>query len=343
MPLGESGRAETERSRAPLPMGQGYPRLLGDIGGTNARWAWVAQAGDAPSDISVRPSLDHASPADAARDYLARHGHPAPSWIAIGVATPVTGDHVQLTNRAWSFSIVGLQHALGAQRCLVINDFTALALSLPLLGDAELRAVGDNAARPAPLEGEPLALVGPGTGLGISGLLPIAGGWPISSEGGHATVAPADDEEAALIAVLRRRFGHVSAERVLSGQGLVNLYEAVCALEGCAARPLESSDVTRAALDATDAQCVRAVRLFSGLLGNVAGNLALTLCARGGLYIGGGIVPRLGTAFDDAHFRARFEQKGRFASYLQAIPAWVITASTPALLGADRALTLWPA
>jgi len=210
-------------------------------------------------------------------------------------------------------------------------------------GDAELRAVGDDTARSAAPQSEPLALIGPGTGLGISGLLPIAGGWPISSEGGHATLAPADDEEATLIAVLRRRFGHVSAERALSGQGLVNLYEAVCALDGRAARKLESADVTRAALDASDVQCVRAVRLFSGLLGNVAGNLALTLCARGGLYIGGGIVPRLGAAFDDAHFRARFEHKGRFASYLQAIPAWVITASTPALLGADRALSRWPA
>jgi glucokinase len=321
----------------------GYPRLLGDIGGTNARWAWVSQAGDAPSDISVRRCVEHASPADSAREYLARHGHPAPNWMAIGVATPVTSDQVCLTNHPWTFSITELQRALGAQRCLVINDFTALALSLPLLGAAELRAVGDNAARRAPREGEPLALLGPGTGLGVSGLLPVAGGWPISGEGGHATLAAADDEEAALIACLRRRFGHVSAERVLSGQGLVNLYEALCALDKHPARALDATDVTRAALDATDERCMRAVRLFTGLLGNVAGDLALTLGARGGLYIGGGIVPRLGAAFDDAHFRARFEQKGRFANYLQAIPAWVITASTPALLGADRALTLWPA
>ncbi|HSB99479.1 MAG TPA: glucokinase [Burkholderiaceae bacterium] len=322
-------------------MNQGYPRLLGDIGGTNARWAWVAQAGDAPCDISVRPCLEHASPADSAREYLARHGHPAPNWIAIGVATPVTGDHVRLTNHPWSFSIAELQRALGAQRCLVINDFTALALSLPLLGAGELRAIGDNAAR-APREGATLALLGPGTGLGVSGLLPVGGGWPISGEGGHATLAAADDEEAALVACLRRRFGHVSAERVLSGQGLVNLYEAVCALDKHPARALDAREVTRAALDATDEHCVRAVRLFTGLLGGVAGNLALTLGARGGLYIGGGIVPRLGAGFDDALFRARFEQKGRFANYLEEIPAWVITASTPALLGADRALSLWP-
>jgi len=331
------------QSGAAQPMGQGYPRLLGDIGGTNARWAWVARAGDAPSDISVRPCVEYASPADSAHDYLARHGHPSPSWIAIGVATPVTGDHVRLTNHPWSFSIAELQRALAAQRCLVINDFTALALSLPLLGAAELRAIGDNEARRAPREGEPLALLGPGTGLGISGLLPVAGGWPISGEGGHATLAAADDEEAAVIAGLRRRFGHVSAERALSGQGLINLYEAVCALDGRPPRKQQARDVTRAALDASDEHCVRALRLFTGLLGSVAGSLVLTLGARGGLYIGGGIVPRLGAAFDDAHFRERFEQKGRFANYLQAIPAWVITAATPALLGADRALTLWPA
>ena len=250
------GRVQSGSTQA---MGQGYPRLLGDIGGTNARWAWVAQAGDAPSDISVRRCIEHASPGDSAREYLAHHRHPAPNWMAIGVATPVTGDQVRLTNHPWSFSIVELQRALGARRCLVINDFTALALSLPLLGARELRAIGDNAARRAPREGEPLALLGPGTGLGISGLLPVAGGWPISGEGGHATLAAADDEETALIACLRRRFGHVSAERVLSGQGLVNLYEAVCALDKHPARALDATDVTRAALDATDERCVRAV------------------------------------------------------------------------------------
>jgi len=322
-------------------MSQGYPRLLGDIGGTNARWAWVEQPGSPLQDVAVRPCAEHASLAESAADYLARAGHSNPRWVAIGVATPVTGDQVRMTNQPWTFSIAELQRALGAQRCVVMNDFTALAMSLPALGAGELRAIGGG----TPVTGAPLALLGPGTGLGVSGLISTAGsGWhALSGEGGHVTLAAADDHEAALIALLRRRFGHVSAERVLSGQGLINLHEALCALDGSPARMLKPTELTQAAIDGTDAQCVRTIRLFTGLLGGVAGDLALTLGARGGVYVGGGIVPRLGAAFDDAHFRARFEQKGRFATYLQAVPTWVISASTPALLGADRALNIWPA
>jgi glucokinase len=243
-----------------------------------------------------------------------------------------------MTNHPWSFSIAELQRALGAEHCLVINDFTALALSLPRLGPGDLRALGGG----VPATGTPLALLGPGTGLGVSALLPGPGATvsALSGEGGHVTLAAADDDEAALIALLRQRFGHVSAERVLSGRGLINLYDAVCTLAGQAPRPLQPSELTRAAIDGSDEACVRTVRLFTGFLGGVAGDLVLTLGARGGVYVGGGIVPRLGTAFDAGLFRARFEHKGRFASYLQAVPAWVITASAPALLGADRALTL---
>lgn len=315
----------------------GYPRLLGDIGATNARWAWIERAGGALQDISVRPCAEHPTLLEAAAEYLARHGHAAPRAVAIGIATPVTGDQVRMTNHPWGFSIAELQRALGAERCLVINDFTALALSLPLLGPGDLRPLGGG----VPAAGTPLALLGPGTGLGVSALL--CGGATVSAlsgEGGHVTLAAADDEEAALIALMRQRFGHVSAERVLSGPGLINLYDAVCMLAGQAPRALQPSELTRAAIDGSDEACVRTVRLFTSFLGGVAGDLVLTLGARGGVYVGGGIVPRLGTAFDAGLFRARFEHKGRFASYLQAVPAWVITASTPALLGADRALTL---
>jgi glucokinase len=322
-------------------MSEGYPRLLGDIGGTNARWGWIEQPGSVLQDVFARPCAEHASIHESAADYLARTGHSKPRWVAIGAATAVTGDWVQLTNQPWAFSITELRRSLGAQRCLVMNDFTALAMSLPALAASELRAIGGGTAVP----GAALALLGPGTGLGVSGLIPTAGsGWSaLSGEGGHVTLAAADDHEAALIAWLRQRFGHVSAERVLSGQGLVNLYNALCALDGSPARTLVPAELTRAAIDASDAQCVRTVQLFSGLLGGVAGDLALTLGARGGVYVGGGIVPRLGAAFDPARFRARFEHKGRFATYLQAVPTWVITASTPALLGADRALNIWPA
>lgn len=323
-----------------LPATDGYPRLLGDVGGTNARWAWQAVPGAPVQDIVVRPCAESASLEESARKYLAASGHSRPAWASIGIATPVTGDHVRMTNHVWSFSVAEVQRALGLQRFLVINDFTALALSLPALGPQDLRAVGGGRA----VVGAPVGLLGPGTGLGVSGLMPQPGGrWaPLAGEGGHVTLAATDDREAAILAWLRRRHGHVSAERVLSGAGLVNLLEALDAVDGVAARARLPSEVTQAAVDGSDARCVQAVRLFTRFLGIVAGNLALTLGARGGVHIGGGIVPRLGAAFDGATFRAGFEHKGRFAAYLEAIPTWVITAATPALIGASRALDEMP-
>ena len=252
--------------------------------------------------------------------------------------SPPTG--CRWTNNDWVFSIAALKRSLGAERCLVINDFTALAMSLTALAPGDLRAVGTGRA----VAGAPMALLGPGTGLGVSGLLPQGGGrWSaVSGEGGHVTLAATDEHEAAILAVLRQRFGHVSAERVLSGAGLVNLYGAQCAVNGVAALQLSPSDVTDAALDGSDPLCAQAVQRFTVFLGNAAGNLALTLGARGGVFIGGGIVPRLGEHFDAALFRQHFEAKGRFADYLKAMPTSVITAAAPALIGASNALDLMP-
>lgn len=321
-------------------MTQGYPRLLGDIGGTNARWAWLADEGAPLQDIQVRPCAENGSLSESAAGYLAETGHAGPRWACVGIATAITGDQVRMTNSPWAFSISQLRRDLGVQRCLVINDFTALAMSLTELGAADLRQVGAGVAVP----GTPKALLGPGTGLGVSGLLADTHGhwWPLSGEGGHVTLAAADDAEAAVLSVLRRRFGHVSAERVLSGMGLVNLLEALCEVQGQAVPCRDPAEITAAAIDGRDPMCVQAVRLFAGFLGNVAGNLALTLGARGGVYVGGGIVPRLGTAFPDALFRERFAAKGRFCDYLAEVPSWVITAATPALLGAARALDRMP-
>jgi len=317
-------------------MTNAYPRLLGDIGGTNARWGWLPAPGAAVQDVVSRPCGGDPSIGASAAAYLADTGHRGPRWACIGVATAIAGDEVRFTNSRWAFSIERLRLELGLERCLVINDFTALALSLADLGPADRRAIGGGDAEP----GAPLALLGPGTGLGVSGLLPDrANGWSaLSGEGGHVTLAPADDEEAAVLAVLRRRFGHVSAERVLSGPGLLNLYQALCSIAGCTPTATQPAEVTRTALDGSDRQSARAARLFSSWLGNVAGNLALTLGARGGVYLGGGVVPRMAAAFDDTLFRARFEDKGRFAAYLGRIPTWLITASSPALAGAARAL-----
>lgn len=322
-------------------MTEGYPRLLGDIGGTHARWAWQPHRGAALEDLAIVADTSSASLYEAAVAYLQRGGHSRPRWAGIGIATAVTGDEVRMTNHAWSFSINDLKHALGLERCLVINDFTAMAMSLPALGAPDLRSVGGGNA----VADTAIGLLGPGTGLGVSGLVPSgAGRWsPVCGEGGHVTLAATDEREAALLGWLRVQHGHVSAERVLSGNGLLNLYRAICALDGAAPRALQPADVTAAAKDGSDAQCVATVQHFTAFLGNVAGNLALTLGARGGVYLGGGIVPRLGSAFDAGLFRQHFTAKGRFASYLESIPSWVIVAPAPALLGASRALDALPA
>lgn len=326
-------------------MPDAYPRLLGDIGGTHVRWAWQAGPGGPIGQVEVSRCDEHPSLLESARAYLRQHGLPPARRACLGIATPVTGDAVRMTNHPWAFSIEALRQALGLERLLVLNDFAVLALSLPALGADELAPLGTpSATSPAAVAAAadaPRALLGPGTGLGVSALLACRGGWSaLAGEGGHVTLAPADDEDAEVLARLRRRFDHVSAERVLSGGGLVQLYEVAAAQAGQAADALTPAEVVRRARDAADAACARAVRLFAGFLGNVAGNLALTLGARGGVYIGGGVVPRMGEVFDAAHFRRRFESKGRFADYLAPVPTWLITAATPALTGAARALDL---
>ena len=312
----------------------GYPRLVGDVGGTNARFAWLAAPGDAPARVATYPCADFASLTAAVEHYLAAQALPRPAWAAIGIATPVTGDQVRMTNHPWAFSIAQVQRELGLARLVVLNDFAALALSLPSLGAAQLRRVGGGSA----VADAPLALLGPGTGLGVSGLLRAPGGAvAIAGEGGHVTLAAADEREAAVVDWLRRRYGHASAERALSGPGLENLHAALASLKGEARPALAAAQITAGA--AADAHCAEVVDLFFSLLGTVAGNLALTLGARGGVYIGGGIVQRLGERIEHSPFRQRFEAKGRFRDYLAAVPSFVVTAQeSPALIGAARAL-----
>ncbi|MBX3607519.1 MAG: glucokinase [Piscinibacter sp.] len=316
----------------------GYPRLVGDIGGTNARLAWHAAAGAAPTDVVALPCADHVSLEAAMRHYLGAIGRSAPRWCAIGIANPVVGDQVRMTNHDWSFSIEAMRRSLGFERFLVINDFTALALALPALAPGDVRQVGAGRAVPD----APLGLLGPGTGLGVSGLLPARSGLrstPVTGEGGHVTLAATDDLEEAVVRRLRERFGHASAERAVSGPGLVNLHEAVCHVRGVEVPAVDPAEITRRAEQGEDPHCVEALDLFFAFLGTTAGNLALSLGTLGGMYIGGGIVPRLGDRIDRSLFRERFEAKGRFRAYLQGVPTYVLQAGvSPALIGASRAL-----
>lgn len=304
-------------------------RLVGDIGATNARFALLGE-GLAATRLRVYAVDDFPGLAEAIATYLAAEGvHPRDA--ALAVASPLSGDRVTLTNHPWSFSIEALRRRLELQRLAVVNDFTANALAVPHLGRSGRVKIGGGGEAP----GAPIAVLGPGTGLGVSGLIPNeSGGWTaLSGEGGHATLPPADDRESAVAERMRRRFGHVSAERVLSGPGLVNLYQTLCELEGVPALPYTAAQIADRQIGEAEPLCRAALDLFCAMLGTVASNLALTLGARGGVYIAGGIVPRLGPAFAASRFRARFEDKGRFAAYLAAIATYVVTHPIPAFLG----------
>lgn len=315
-----------------------YPRLLADVGGTNARFAWQAAPGAPIADVRVLPGADHPTLQAAMHAYIEGLGKGRPRAAAIAIANPITGDQVRMTNHDWAFSQSAMKAEFGLHTLRLLNDFTALALALPDLPAAELRQLGGGAAVP----GVAIGLVGAGTGLGVSGLLPDgAGGWvPLEGEGGHVTLPATTARERLVMDGLIRRYGHASAERVCCGQGLVDTCAILCEADGVGTHGLDTaSAVSEAALVNGQPQALETLTIFCAMLGSVAGNLALTLVARGGVYVGGGIVPRLGDWFDRSPFRERFEQKGRFTALLQSIPVQVITATqSPALLGAARSL-----
>lgn len=325
---------------APVDKFSDGPRLLADVGGTNARFVLETSPGHFEA-VCVLPCKDYPSLQDAVMTYLASpaaqaaraaHAHHA----AIAIANPVGGDVVKMTNHHWTFSIEALRTALGFDTLLVVNDFTALAMALPHLSPEQRASVGGGRPRPDSVIG----LIGAGTGLGVSGMIPTEDRWiALGSEGGHVSFSPCDEREIDVLRFAWREFPHVSAERLLSGMGLELIYRALADRAGKVdAEPLAAAEVTRRALDGSCAICVETVECFCAMLGTVAGNIAITLGALGGIYIGGGIVPRLGPLFAASRFRERFEQKGRFSNYLVQIPTYVITAEYPAFLGVSAIL-----
>ncbi len=311
---------------------QNTMRLVADIGGTNARLALVAADSLQPQHEKTVRCADFEGLEQAVRRYLQDCGNAVVREAALDVATGITGDFVHLTNGPWRFSIEQTRRNLGLERLLVVNDFTALALAVPTLRPDELQQIGGGAAVPV----TPIAVIGPGTGLGVSGLIPVGNGRiALQGEGGHIAFSPIGEKEIGVLRWLQQRYGydHVSTERVVSGMGLENLYQALCALDGVQAQALGPDKITAAALSNGDAQCTEAVDMFCAILGTAAANLVVTLGARAGCYIGGGIVPRLGDYFARSPFRARFETKGRFSGYVAAVPTYVILAQSPALRG----------
>jgi glucokinase len=309
--------------------------LIGDIGATNARFALTERANQvsAPRVLSTDayPSI-----AEAIAAYLAdARPAAAPARAVLAVASPVTDDQVTLTNHPWSFSRAALQRQLGLEHLAVVNDFVACALAIPHLEARDRQQVGGGTA----VAGAPIGVLGPGTGLGVSALIPVGNACvAVQSEGGHVTMAGENARENAVLAIMQRRFDRVSAERILSGPGLVNLYNALCELSGTRAAALTAAQITDPRIAGEDRNAREAKAMFCDMLGSFAGNLALTLGARGGMYIAGGILPKLGGYLGQSNFRARFQAKGRLNAYLAAIPTCLIVHPWPALVGASHLL-----
>ncbi len=312
-------------------------RLVGDVGGTNARFALLNET-DQPVHAKTYAAAEYASMADALRQYFNDLSISAPKSACIAVATRVLDDNIDFTNNEqWSFSTTALAKELQIEQLQVINDFTALALSVPHLPSEQLQQIGCGQVRPD----EPMGVIGPGTGLGVSGLIPLneAGQWrALNSEGGHCSASVHTEREMAVLSVFSRRFGHVSFERFLSGPGLVNMVNALREIDGQPEKDYQPEVVTRDGLNRSDKHCTEALNIFCALLGSYAGDLSLLLGASGGIYVGGGIVPRLGEFLTNSSFRERFEAKGRVSDELVTVPTFVILSPFPGLLGAGQRL-----
>lgn len=320
--------------------------LVGDIGATYTRFAPATANGI--GRMKVYQTKDYESFQSAVESYLKETRHQF-QRAAFAAAGPVSDEKVSLVNAAWSFSKSELREAFKFRDVLLFNDFEAVATAIPGIAKKfEQGNLGQDQHRPGRdlrkigggirIPGDPIGVMGPGTGLGVAGLVLAPDGHRIAlaGEGGHATMPPVTNEEAEVLNLFRLRWGHVSAERVLSGAGLANLYLYLCILHGVKARPLEDArDITKAAFEEhpADPLCVGAFNLFCSMLGTVAGNVALTFGAKGGLFISGGILPRYSDQFIASSFRARFEAKGRLSAYVSAIPTYLVLHPAPALQG----------
>ena len=309
------------------------PYLVGDIGGTNARFARAGNGRLGP--VTRLATRDFAGPLEAIRAFLERDAAPdAPHAAALGWAGPVDGPTARLTNAGWTIDTARLAPESGIGDIVLVNDFEAVAWGLRDLADADLHRVGGGRS----VAGAPLAVLGAGTGLGVAACLPgpdraaVVGG-----EGGHVTMAACTDDEARMLAAFRREAGHVSAETLLCGDGLVRLHDWFNAESGGAAPDRDAAAVTAAALEGCPVSR-RALDAFCAMFGTVAGNVALTLGARGGVYVAGGIIPRMREYFAASQFRPRFEAKGRYGNYMKEIPTWIVLHPEPAFLGLTRLL-----
>lgn len=326
-----------------------FPWIVADIGGTNARFSLVTDRDEQTGAYTLSQQQDFATADFATFEacfdaYLSAIGSELegsrPEYACIAIAGPVNGDKVKFTNVNWHFSISEVQQHFALKRFEVLNDFAALACSVTHLDAEDCIEVRPGQA----LEKTAKAIIGPGTGLGVAALVHGGQGWaPLASEGGHRGFAPQTEREIGVLNVLQAERGYVCAENLLSGAGLVNIYSALAQLDGKPCGELHPSEITERVLSAdaahlnekVDAELAReTLEVFCAVLGSVVGDTALTYGAKGGVYLGGGILPRMPKLLLNSEFLARFENKGVMSHYLQDIPIQLIVHKNPALIGA---------
>ncbi len=308
--------------------------LVGDIGGTNARFALANHSHPGFHDVAELKCADFETADAAVRHYLERVGIREPDAVCLAAAGPVVDGSIDVTNNHWFLSSNKLASEFDVDAVRLLNDFEAIAYSIPFLGTEDRRTIGRLKGTDLAGRSFNVAILGPGTGLGVAGLCSRADQLvPITGEGGHAGFAPESDLQVEVLKVLRGRFERVSAERLVAGSGIENIYSALLEIRGEEAEPLSAREVFAAA--ATSAAAADTIELFFEILGQVAGDVALTLGAADGVYIAGGIAKRYPELLENGTFRGAFERKGRHRDIMETIPTFLITHEQPGLLGAS--------
>ena len=309
--------------------------LVADIGGTNLRIGQVTDNGEIAL-LTLYECAHYESLAAIIKTFIVEKSIVANEINAcFAIACPVDSDIIKMTNLPWQFSKSQLKQELGFKKLLFINDYTAIAHAVPKLAEHQKVKVGGGEV----IDNKPIAICGPGTGLGVASVVHTGHGWlALGGEGGHVDFAPSNEQEVKILQYLSAKYDHVSYEQLLSGLGLEQIYQALVDINQADLPKLNASEISSKALEQECQYCQRALEQFCQILGSFAGNLALTMASFGGVYIAGGIVPRFVEYFKNSEFRSRFESKGRFSAFNASIPTYVIIESQPGVLGASAYL-----
>lgn len=307
-----------------------FPILIGDIGGTNARFSILHDAGHMPADVMQVATADYASIELAIQTAVLPALQIAPRSALLAIAAPVDGDEIALTNCGWTIKPKEMLQSFNLGAVVLLNDFEAQALAAASLSENDRVEIGSVGSPKLATR----IVLGPGTGLGVAGLLRAGNSWlPLAGEGGHVDLGPRSDRDHEIFPHLNRIAGRVSAEEILSGRGLSNLYKAICAADGVEPTVMSPAAITECGLSGQNKQAAETITLFLTYLGRIAGDLALTFMARGGVFIAGGIAPRIMDAFKSGRFREAFEDKAPHQHLMASIPSYILTHPQAALAG----------